>query len=139
MKLVVVDASALAEYLLRTERGQRTAPVVESAEHDLHVPALCDVEIAAVLRRALLSGRVGVDRAGSALRDHLDLPLVRHGHRGSLARMLELRENVSVYDAAYVALAERLDAALLTADGGLARAVGDYTDVRVLGPGSGAG
>lgn len=134
MKLVVVDASALAEYLLRTDRGERVAPVVESPDHDLHVPALCDVELVAVLRRALLSGRLGIDRARSALRDLLELPLVRHGHRRSLARMLELRENVSAYDAAYVALAERLDAALLTADAALARAAGDRTDVHVLGP-----
>ncbi len=134
MKLVVVDASALAEYLLRTDRGPGVAPVVESPDHDLHVPALCDVELSAVLRRALLSGRLGIRRARSALRDHLDLPLVRHGHRRSLARMLELRENVSAYDAAYVALAERIDADLLTADAALARAVGTRTDVNVLGP-----
>lgn len=139
MKLVVVDASTLAEYLLRTDPGDRVTPVVESPDHDLHVPALCDVELSAVLRRALLSGRLGIRRARSALRDHLDLPLVRHGHRRSLARTLELRENVSAYDAAYVALAERLDAALLTADGALARAVGDRTDLEVLGPGSGPG
>jgi predicted nucleic acid-binding protein len=136
VNLVVVDASALAEYLLRTDRGERMAPVVEAPHHDLHAPSLCDVELVAVLRRALRLGELGLERARAALRDHLDLPLVRHGHRRSLARALELRENFSAYDAVYVALAERLDAGLLTADRALARALGDHTDVPALGQGS---
>lgn len=132
MKLVVADASALAEYLLRTDRGEHVAAVVEAPDHDLHAPSLCDVELAAVLRRALLRGRLRIGRARAALRDYLDLPLMRHGHRRSLRRALELRENFSMYDAVYVALAERLDAPLLTADRALARAVGDHTGVDPL-------
>lgn len=128
----MVDASALAEYLLRTERGREIVREIESPENDLHAPELCDVEVAAVLRRALLARRVGPRRARAALADHLDLPLARHPHRGILPRILQLRENFSAYDATYVALAEGLRAPLLTADGPLARAVGGHTEVEVL-------
>ena len=86
-----------------------------------------------MLRRALLAGRLGIERARAALRDHLDLPLVRHGHPRSLARALELRENFTTCDAVYVAIAERLDGSLLTADDALARAVVRHTGVRVVG------
>lgn len=90
------------------------------------------MEVAAVLRRALLARKVEPDRARAALADHLDLPLTRHPHGGILHRILELRENFSAYDAAYVALAEGLRARLLTADVPLARAVGAHTGVEVL-------
>lgn len=106
--------------------------MVEAEEHDLHAPSLCDVELTAVLRRGLLAGRLGSTRARAALADYLDLPLVRHGHRRLLGRVLELRENFSAYDAAYVALAEGLGAGLLTADRGLARATRRHTGVSVL-------
>ncbi|MFW6193617.1 MAG: type II toxin-antitoxin system VapC family toxin [Gemmatimonadota bacterium] len=132
MKLVVADASALAEYLLRTERGEEIRPVVEAEAHDLHTPFLCDVELAAVLRRGLLAGRMGDVRAREALTDYLDLPLERHGHPQLVSRALELRENFSAYDAVYVALAEGLGAALLTADRPLARATRRHTGVTVL-------
>lgn len=127
-----MDASALAEYLLRTDRGEVTRAVVESPDSDLHAPSLCDIEFTAVLRRALLAGRLGIERARAALRDYLDLPLVRHGHRSLLPRILDLRENFSAYDAAYVALAEALDAHLVTSDVPLARAVRQHTSVRLL-------
>ncbi len=99
---------------------------------DLHAPALCDVEVAAGLRRALLGGLLSVPRAQEALADLHDLPLTRHGHLGLLGRILELRANLSAYDAAYVALAERLRAELLTADRALARAAEAHAAVRVL-------
>lgn len=105
---------------------------MEAEGHDLHAPSLCDVELMAVLRRGLLAGRLGGARARAALADCLDLPLVRHGHRRLLSRVLELRDNFSAYDAAYVALAEELGAELLTADRALARAARRHTGVAVL-------
>lgn len=90
---------------------------------ELHVPALCDIEVSAALRRGLLAGLLTEERALTALVDYADLPLTRHGHQLLLARVLSLRANFSAYDATYVALAEQLRAALLTADGALARAV----------------
>lgn len=90
---------------------------------DLHVPALCDVEVASGLRRAVARKVCSVARAADALADYGDLPVTRHGHRTLLPRMFALRDNFSAYDATYVALAEALGAALLTADTRLARAV----------------
>ena len=89
---------------------------------DLNVPALCDIEVAAALRRGLLAGSLSRRRAGQALDDYGDLPLTRHGHQTLLRPILALRHNFSAYDAAYVALAERLGATLLTADQALAKA-----------------
>ena len=101
-------------------------------EADLRVPALCDIEVAAGLRRALRRDLVSAERADQALRQYLLMPLTRHGHRALLARMLELRSNFSPYDACYVALAERLKADLLTADERLSRAVRTHTRISVL-------
>ena len=96
---------------------------MQADETDLHTPALCDVEVAAALRRGLLTRRLTATRAADALEDYLDLPLVRHGHQALLGRVLQLRSNFSAYHAAYVALAEQLKGELLTADDGLAKAV----------------
>ena len=71
-------------------------------------------------------------RAGEALGDYLDLPIRRHGHQSLLDRILELRANFSAYDATYVALAERMNAGLVTADERLARAVDRHTALTVL-------
>jgi predicted nucleic acid-binding protein len=101
---------------------------------DLHVPALCDVEVVAGLRRTVLRRAVSSERAAEAIQDYLDLPISRHGHSQLLARILELRPNFSACDATYVALAERLAAALLTADERLARAVRTHTEIRVALP-----
>jgi predicted nucleic acid-binding protein len=70
-------------------------------------------------------------RAAEATEDYLDLPLFRHGHQAVLARMLELKSNFSAYDAAYVALAEQLNAELLTADDALTRAVRSQLQLRL--------
>lgn len=88
--------------------------------------------MAAALRRALLSGLLAPTRARHALQDYADLPLTRHGHQGLLACVLSLHENFSAYDATYVALAERLDAPLLTADAPLAKAIHTHTGITTL-------
>jgi predicted nucleic acid-binding protein len=93
---------------------------------------LCDVEVVAGLRRALLRGLVSAERAELALQHYLLLPLTRHGHQALLPRMLELRSNFSAYDACYVALAERLSAELLTADERLSHATRTHTTIGVL-------
>ena len=110
----MADASALVEYLLGMPQAAAIASVLEDSDTDVHVPALCDVEIAAALRKGLLSRRMSLGRAAAAVEDYLDLPLVRHGHGRLIAAILEKRANFSAYDAAYVALAEILSAALLT-------------------------
>jgi len=129
-----VDASALVEFLLRTELGVQRDEVVSTADVDLHVPALCDVEVAAAVRRALARGLLTLERAIDAVDDYLDLPLTRHGHEALIGRVLEIRENFSAYDATYVVLAERLDGSLLTGDRRLSRAVRSHTKVSIAGP-----
>jgi len=99
---------------------------------ELHAPALCDVEVASTLRRAILDGRLTVERADEAIDDLGELPILRHGHLPLLSRSLELRDNLSVYDAVYVVLAERLGARLVTGDARLTRAVETLTASRRL-------
>lgn len=132
MSAVVADASIVVEYLMRSPRGERLGELLGEPGIEVHVPALCDVEVAAALRRAVLGRRLGIDRAYDALEDYLELPLERHGHTYLLGRILGLRRNLSAYDATYVALSEWLGAALATADAGLGRAAGEHSDVEVL-------
>lgn len=120
------------EYLLRTEHSEWIEEAVQHGDHDLHVPALCDVEVIAALRRALLNGAIEERRAEEAIEDYLDLPLTRHGHQAFVLRMLELRKNFSAYDATYVALAELLEAHLMTADRALARSTRAHTRVPLI-------
>lgn len=131
VKLVVADASALIEYLLQTSRSGLPSIVTQGLDTSLHVPALCDVETASGLKRALRSRLLSEQRSREALQDYLDLPLTRHGHTLLLDRILDLRANLSACDATYVALAERIDASFLTADKALARAVKQLTAVPV--------
>jgi predicted nucleic acid-binding protein len=125
----VVDASALVEYLLGTDVGVSISRVLGAEDTDLNVPALCDVEVLAAFRRALLGELVSRSRVEEALADYLDLPITRHGHPALIGRVLELRANFSAYDGTYVALAEQLSAQLLTADECLLRAVQAHTAI----------
>lgn len=128
----VLDASAIVEFLLGTGSAGLVRREVRVPDASLHIPALCDVEVASALRRLLLNGTLSEARAVAALEDYLDLPLTRHGHQALLARILSLRTNFSAYDATYVALAERLGGALVTGDRALARATGDHLDIPVV-------
>jgi predicted nucleic acid-binding protein len=119
--LIVADASALVEYLLGSKAGSKVAATIEARAVDLHVPALCDVEVASALRGLARSRRVDRTRALEVLADYVDLPLVRHGHVPLLARVFELRDNFSAYDATYLALADSLGARLVTCDKAFAR------------------
>ena len=120
--MIVVDASALLELLLSTAAGRAVGERIFDPSESLHAPELVDLEVAQVLRRYERSRALGATRAGEALRDFEALPLERYSHRLLLQRAWELRANLTLYDAAYVALAELLDAPLLTCDPSLARA-----------------
>jgi predicted nucleic acid-binding protein len=115
-----------------TDQAGPIEEIVRAPETDLHVPALCDVEVTAGLRRALAGRALSFQRALLAVEDYLDLPLSRHGHQALLDRILDLRMNFSAYDATYVALAEQLGAILLTADRALMRAARSHTRVATL-------
>jgi predicted nucleic acid-binding protein len=118
--------------MLRTKLAAEVEEVIRAPDTDMHVPALCDVEVASALRRGLLSGALTQRRAEEGLGDYLDLPLRRYGHQALIARVLALRGNFSAYDAIYVALAERIGAEILTADQSLARAVRNHTEIATL-------
>jgi predicted nucleic acid-binding protein len=120
--LIVIDASALLELLLLTPTGLDVAARVFGTEAPLHAPELVDLEVAQVLRRYRRDGELSTERASQALEDLADLHLDRHSHLPLLARVWELRDNMTAYDAAYVALAELLEAPLLTCDARLSRA-----------------
>jgi len=98
----------------------------------LHVPALCDVEVASALRRLWMSKALSTERRDQAISDYVDLPLARHGHLALLPRVLDLAPNLSAYDATYAALAEALSADLVTADERLGRALRAHTEVRLV-------
>jgi predicted nucleic acid-binding protein len=126
--VIVLDASALLELLLVTDKGVRVAERIAPPEETLHAPHLIDLEVAQVLRRWVARRQLDEARAVQALDDLRDLDLNRYPHDVLLGRIWELRNNASAYDAAYVALAEALGAPLLTTDARLAA----VTDTRAL-------
>ncbi len=95
-------------------------------------PELIDLETTSVIRRRSREGHLDLRRAVLALTDLVEMPLRRAPHRPLLGRCWELRQNLTVYDAAYVALAEVLDVVLLTADARLARAPGPRCEIELL-------
>ena len=122
--MIVLDASATVDWLLQTTAGQHIERRIYSARESLHAPHLLDLEVAQVLRRLVREGTVPANRADEAVRDLLDLRLTRYPHFMLLPRVWQLRHNFSAYDAAYVGLAEKLGAPLITRDGRLAAAPG---------------
>ena len=130
--MIVLDASAAIELLLRTPAGERVEARVLEPGASLHAPHLIDLEVAQVLRRQVLAGAMDADRGREAIEDLLDLPLTRYPHDVLVPRIWELRHNLTAYDAAYVALAEALEATLLTTDAALAAAPGIQACVEVV-------
>ncbi len=126
---VVADASALVDGILGTERGGRALARLEELQPELHAPSLCDVEVASALRGLGLAGHLSDRRLAEARDDYLALPLERHTHDALLGEILRLRHNFSAYDATYLALAVDLDAALLTTDDRLERAIEGTDDI----------
>jgi predicted nucleic acid-binding protein len=120
--ILVVDASAAVEYLLRTVLGVRAADLLDVA--DLIAPELLDVEVVAVLRREVRFKRLATARAAEALADLRVWGVERVSHTTLLEGAWHLRGHVSAYDAFYVAAAQARGAALVTADGPLAHAPG---------------
>jgi predicted nucleic acid-binding protein len=129
---VVVDASAMIEVLLRAPGAEAVTARLFRGRDTLHAPHLLDVEVAQVLRRYARTGALGADRAAQALDDLADFPLLRYPHDLLLARVWQLRDNLTAYDAVYIALAESLGAALVTRDARLAGVPGHRARVEVI-------
>ena len=130
--MIVVDASALLEFLLQTSLGERVEARLFREDDELHAPHLVDVEIAQGLRRLVRTGEVSSGRADDAIADLTDLDLHRHPHLDLLGRVWKLRDNISAYDAVYVALAEAMDAPIVTCDGPLAKSPGHRARIEVI-------
>lgn len=130
--MIVVDASAVLEVLLQTPAAKSVAARLFEARQTLHAPHLLDVEIAQVVRRYAVNGAIREARGRAALADFTDLPVRRYPHDFLLPRVWELRDNLTAYDAVYVALAEVLDAPLLTRDQRLADAAGHRARIELV-------
>jgi predicted nucleic acid-binding protein len=130
--LIVVDASALLEFLLQTALGTKVEARLLRDRDEFHAPHLADVEVTQGLRRLVRAGEVSPARAAEAIADLADLDLHRHPHLDLLTRAWKLRENVTAYDAMYVALAEALDAPLVTCDRPLAGTAGHRPTIEVV-------
>lgn len=130
--MIVVDASAVLEALLRTPAAASVERRMFEPAQTLHAPHLLDVEVAQVVRRYAGNGEINAERGRMALADLADLPLHRYPHDFLLHRVWDLRNNFTAYDAMYVALAEALDAPLLTRDKRLAASPGHHARIELV-------
>lgn len=130
--MIVVDASALLETLLQTDLAPRLMDRLFEPSASLHAPHLLDIEVTHVFRRMVQRKDLSAGRAEQGLLDFSHLYIQRHGHRALTGRIWQLRESMTAYDGAYVALAEALDATLLTCDAKLARAHGHRARIDLI-------
>jgi predicted nucleic acid-binding protein len=129
--VIVVDASVLA-VALGDDGAYGEHARERLAGETLVAPELVDLEVVSVWRRHVAAKLMAARRAAIALADLADLPLRRSSHQPFLHRIWELRHVITPYDAAYVALAEILDAVLVTGDARLSRASGFNCEVELL-------
>ena len=128
--MIVLDASAALKMILRHEGSADLAGRVIG--QDIHAPALIEVEVVSGLRRLERQRQIAEDRAMIGLEWFLDLGLEKHHGAAFARRIFALRHSLSAYDAAYIAVAEFLDAPLLTADARLSRAHGHQARVELF-------
>ncbi len=130
--MIVLDASAAVDWLLQTAAGQRIEKRIYSRRETLHAPHLLDLEVAQVLRRLVRQEVITARRAEEAVGDLQDLRMARYPHFVLLPRIWQLRHKFSAYDAAYIALAEKLGAPLITRDKRLAAASGHAASIELF-------
>lgn len=129
--MLIVDASCLYEVVADAERAEHVR-VRLASDPDQAAPHVIDAEVLGIVRRDHLLGRLDATAARQAVEDVRDWPGERFGHRALLERAWGLRDAVRSWDALYVALAEALDATLLTLDERLARARGPVCPIEVV-------
>jgi predicted nucleic acid-binding protein len=130
--VIVLDASAAVEWLLVRSGADAVAARLRDPDVTVHAPSHLGVEVAAALRGLVLGRRASPERAALALGDLVAADVVLHDPTPLLPRVWELRENLTAYDATYVALAEVLQAPLVTADARIARAPGLRTTIDMV-------
>jgi predicted nucleic acid-binding protein len=129
--VIVLDASAVLEWLFDTPKADALQRIL-AIETNLHAPELIDVEVAQVIRRYHLNQNISAERCSQALDDFCDLPIHRVSHRDLLPLIWHYRDNLSAYDAAYVALAELLNTRLVTSDRKLSNAPRLAAEIQLL-------
>lgn len=132
--MIVADASAIGDVLLDKPRAPAIRSVL-SGHSTLHVPEHFHVEIASLLRRHALRGELDEQRRIQALSELRELRVVRYSVVALLDAVWDLHASLSAYDAAYLALARRLDLSLLSCDAGLGQAAQAEGRLAVLSPG----
>lgn len=130
--MIVVDASAMIEFLLQTPLGSRVEARLLRGRPRLHAPHLIDVEVAQGFRRLVRAGQVATGRAAEALADLSVFDLQRYSHADLLLRVWALCDNFTAYDGVYIALAEAIDAPLITCDGPLGATRGHAARIEVI-------
>jgi predicted nucleic acid-binding protein len=130
--VIVADASVVVEVLLNTRKGIEIGSRFLRGEETVHVPHLLDLEVLQTMRRYTRSATVGTLRAEQALRYYVEMQLVRYPHVVLAPRIWALRHNWTAYDAAYIALAEALDAPLITCDRAMAANSGHSAEVILI-------
>ena len=128
--MIVVDASVATEAVAGS--SERNLKVLRRITREAALaPHVLDLEVTSALRGLVRRGELAEPLARSGLRHLAVLPVTRLPHEPLLARCWELRDNLTVYDATYVALAETIGATLLTYDQRLARAPGIRCEVEL--------
>ena len=130
--MIVVDASAIVEFLLGTPVGAVVGKRISDPGEEVAAPCLLDVEVAHAIRRCSLAGLISDVRAARSIEHLSALNALRWPHELLLPRIWALRHNFTAYDAAYFALAESLGATLLTCDRELARDQGANCEVELI-------
>jgi predicted nucleic acid-binding protein len=130
--MIVMDASALVEALLGMPAAEEVEEWLFDTEQTVHVPHLLDIEVTQVVRKYTARGDIAAATGRAAVADLANLRLYWHSHELLLPRVWELRANLTAYDAVYVALAEALDAPLVTRDRRIAAAPGHHARVEVI-------
>ena len=130
--MIVLDASAAVDWLLQTPAGQQIEKRIYSRSESLYAPHLLDLEVTQVLRRLVREGLIAAQRAEQALEDFLNMRVTRYPHTVLLPRVWRLRNNLSAYDAAYIVLAEKLNAPLITRDSRLSSSPGHVAQIELF-------
>ena len=130
--MIVVDASAAVELLLRTKKGVRVADRIANDSGPVLAPHLIDPEVMQAFRELVRTKQIEVPHAEEALAVFASMPLRRVPHDVLWTRMWALRDNISAYDATYVVVAELSGAALITCDGRLSRAPGHDATIELF-------
>jgi predicted nucleic acid-binding protein len=130
--MIVADASAVLEVMLGTRAAAAIEPRIFDSAQTLNAPHLIDVEVAQVLRRYAAAGTLDQARGRELLDNLAALPILHYPHHILLPRIWNLRHRLTAYDAAYVALAEALEAPLITHDRRLAASSGHRARIELL-------